>query len=136
MIQTNEIRIGNSVFYNGDKNEIGVITEIKQCFDPLIQYVGINGRQDLYYQTKHIKPIPLTEEWLVKFGFTDDVVNVLENDNFKISISYYDGWHLSYKEKQGFGSSEMYLYPANIDSVHSLQNLFHSFTGQELTLKE
>jgi len=132
MIQTNEIRIGNSVFYNGDKNEIGVVTEIKQSFDPIIQYVGINGRQDLYYQTKHIKPIPLTEEWLVKFGFYK-----VESYVYDIEVAHDKNISLNTNEIICFIGSglnwEVIKYPKY---VHSLQNLYFELTGQELTLKQ
>jgi hypothetical protein len=133
-----ELRYGNLIFGVYEKEEEQGEFQAECTFlgyDPFNNFFWVENLDGIE-EFGRFEPIPLTEEWLVKFGFTDDVVNVLENDNFKISISYYDGWHLSYKEKQGFGSSEMYLYPANIDSVHSLQNLFHSFTGQELTLKQ
>jgi hypothetical protein len=129
MIQSNELRIGNNIFYNGNKNEIGVVTEIKQSFDPIIQYVGINGRQDLYYQTKHIKPIPLTEGWLVRFGFfKHNNAYVLEKPkensiNFQFSI-----WN-----DFTYNSSE---FPIELKHVHELQNLYWVLCGKELTLKQ
>jgi len=130
MITENELRIGNYVKHDDSWCYRG---ENVTVFQWEVQDWYAFSECRLFLES--IKPIPLTEEWLVKFGFTNEVVNVLENDNFKMSISYYDGWHLSYKEKQCFGSSEVYLYPANIGSVHALQNLYFSLTGQELTLK-
>ena len=49
MIKANELRIGNLVYDN-----LGGTLKIK----------GISLESDL----SHIKPIPLTEEWLLKFG--------------------------------------------------------------------
>jgi hypothetical protein len=138
MIAENELRIGNSVFYNGDINEIGVITEIRQSFDPLIQYVGINGRRDLYYRTKHIKPIPLTEEWLVKFGFEWSVRHqAYKKARFVYVIDFY-------KEHPQYENSACFLNREHrsgdclvcLEYVHQLQNLYFALTGQELTLKQ
>jgi hypothetical protein len=141
MIAENELRIGNWVTDRGNKRLSidRIVGDRIECDVKGVPYESDTGIPMYYHPDteyfEYLQPIPLTEEWLVKFGFTNEVVNVLENDNFKMSISYYDGWHLSYKEKQCFGSSEVYLYPANIGSVHALQNLYFSLTGQELTLK-
>jgi hypothetical protein len=69
--------------------------------------------------------IPLTEDWLVKFGFE------------KVSgWDYYKGWIKDYVELEcdcyGFD------YVNNIDKevkhVHQLQNLYFALTGEELEL--
>jgi len=80
-----------------------------------------------------IEPIELNEEWLLKFGFTDEK---LENEHYKIVISYYDGWHFSYEEKEKYGCADVYLYPASISYVHQLQNLYFALTDKELKIKE
>ncbi len=68
-----------------------------------------------------LEPIPLTEEWLVKFGFEGwdkgDYTMNLSNANFyKLPI-----WQPLAK---------------NIKHVHQLQNLYFALTGEELTIKE
>ncbi len=77
--------------------------------------------------------VTLTEKILLKCGFVSEVViSVFENYNFKISLYYNDGWHFEYEEKIGFGKSKAYLYPANINHLHELQNLYYSLTKTEL----
>jgi len=77
-----------------------------------------------HYKEARFEPIPLTEEWLLKFGFR------------KISNVRYS--------KAGFtplitkGKNEYYATHVNygVKSVHQLQNLYFVLTGKELTIKE
>jgi hypothetical protein len=79
------------------------------------------------------QPIPLTEDWLLKFGFEKASLN---NVYFKhwgtngLEIIVY-GYH--YK-----GVFEIELGKArfkSIEFIHHLQNLFYDLTGEELELK-
>jgi len=140
-MRAQDLRIGNLVHYNGSHKEIGIVTSIQNKGLPAFQqhtiylWIGLNERIDILYELDKIKPIPLSEKWLLDLGFKEGSVNILENDKYQILISYYDGWHFIYVEKEGFGSSEVYLYPADIYYIHKLQNLIHALTGEELTLK-
>ena len=78
---------------------------------------------DLHKTTLH--PIPLTEEWLLKFGFEklegwDDTfffqLNNVQITDYNVSGYDYDSF--------------------NIRHVHQLQNLYFALTGEELKLKE
>ena len=125
MIPINELRINNLVYYNNKHNEIGIITEIKTSLIPKIDYVGINNRIDIYYQTKHINPIPLTEDWLLKFGFDNkhnkDKFTIITKGklNYEKGRTYFNSWTILEKQP---------------DYVHELQNLYFALTGTELTL--
>jgi len=77
--------------------------------------------------TKWIKchhPIPLTEEWLLKFGFEklegwDDMYY------FQIGDFQIHEYNVSGYEFDDF----------DIKNVHQLQNLYFALTGEELTIK-
>jgi hypothetical protein len=83
------------------------------------------------------EPIPLTEEWLVKFGFTKDKKHTkccdlkLENDFYLQGIGY---------GKSNF-KYEVILTDSNdneltlVKHVHQLQNLYFALTNKELKLK-
>ena len=75
------------------------------------------------------KPIPLTEEWLIKFGFEND-----GNDNYKIKGIRYN----VYKpvDYVGYLFCENRLVLREIKHVHQLQNLYFALTGSELKLKQ
>jgi len=74
-------------------------------------------------------PIPITEEWLLKFGFEeikplpDDEINKWSSYSKKgivIDLPYFE-----------FNSEDISI---EIKSVHQLMNLFHSLTQTELTI--
>ena len=70
------------------------------------------------------KPIPLTEEWLVKFGF----------DN----LGAY-GWGIGYFHIR-FRNIHKFHFPlenrlVRIKYVHQLQNLYFALTNEELIIK-
>jgi hypothetical protein len=85
-----------------------------------------------------IKPIPLTEEWLVKFGFdikTDLDIgrHCYENDIGK----YNDSKHFEYIISSGDDShGGWWYYTKEIEYVHQLQNLYFALTGEELILSQ
>jgi hypothetical protein len=72
-------------------------------------------------------PIPLTEEWLLKFGFEKHgewyIKRSLYHEDISISLKH---------QKTTFGSNEEYEIK-NIEFVHSLQNLYWCLCGEELT---
>jgi hypothetical protein len=80
---------------------------------------------DFYH---HVKPIPLTEDWLFRFGFEKHgewyIKRSLYHEDISISLKH---------QKTTFGCNEEYEIK-NIEFVHTLQNIYHSFTGEELTL--
>lgn len=65
-------------------------------------------------------PIPLTEEWLLKFGFR-------QIDKYSFA---YKGFFI-HKRKIGFKYSKKLI----INSVYQLQNLYFALTNEELTIK-
>ena len=135
MIPVNELRINNYVYYNNKYYELGIITEIKTSLNPKIDYVGINNRIDVYYQTKHINPIPLTEEWLLKFGFTRHhanysngviyIKNVPNNNEFVWGVYPFE-----------LGSGFVINKSKSLKYIHQLQNLHFALIGEELTLNK
>jgi hypothetical protein len=110
MIRPEELRIGNWIS-NGHTNH--AISSSWFC-----DYLGSLGEH------MNTELIPLTEEWLVKFGFETYKFDHKENqyrlkDRLVVvrNESFYD-----------YGSS------VKVDYVHQLQNLFFALTGEELTI--
>jgi hypothetical protein len=122
-MEAKELRIGNYV-----KDHLGRIQKVSETrSDAYICYLS-NGTK-LKYKLNTTKPIPLTEERLVKFGYNRDVEDIIritykKDDSFINNIItimdgkfYFHSW---------FGNLE-------IKYVHKLQNLVFALTNEELT---
>ncbi len=122
-MKAQDLRIGNLVY---DKHY------------NLMEVVSLDSRQgygnvykDAYGTSSGgvIKPIPLTEEWLIKMGFE------------KIGTNYEKDWLLLHgniktgtvdfllnEPKTGKYKATILMY------LHQLQNLYFALTGEELTI--
>jgi hypothetical protein len=131
-MRASELRIGNLVMFAGNSGiEYRKIKCIKlNEFGFLSDYDGVNF--------EICKPIPLTEEWLLRFGFekSDKL-----RDAFKKQYYYNFTKNIDNKfiETISFELTEYNnLYPyffEHIQHVHELQNLYFALTNEELTLK-
>lgn len=130
-MKANELRIGNwlSGMFNTNDGFLQQPLEIS----PDVIYEIYDGVGDY-------NPIPLTEEWLLRFGFlkADEWhfwIN-LQTHYFELMYSNLH-WYpiiaqlpeMSIEEEQRVGLNAIY-------HVHQLQNLYFGLTGQELTIKE
>ncbi len=116
-MEMKELRIGNNVLesgYNGFK-----VSEI--CG------TDFNRSEALF------RPIPLTEEWLKRFGFKHEYLQ--DNNSPK---TYY--WCLEYETSEQinaiiFIDGKISGYN-HVKNVHQLQNLYFALTGEELEIKK
>lgn len=77
-----------------------------------------------------VKPVKLTEEWLIEFGFKE--IKPLENDEHKWSTYSKNGVHIDLPYFE-FNIEEI---SQEIKYVHQIQNLYYTLTGEKLTLKQ
>ena len=120
MIQATELRIGN-LLLDAVKIQIEVCALGK---DVLMAKDSGTSRYEV------VRGIPLTEEWLLRFGFTNYETQwwyYKQEEKFVLTYEEYLG------EKNFFLSYEYEQAP--IKYVHQLQNLYFALTGTELTLK-
>jgi hypothetical protein len=126
-MKANELRIGNYVNYESEIKQISGITSNNDVF-----YVGDSAPEDL----GEFESIPLTEEWLIKFGFE----SVGFGGNRFVLYNAIDGTSNFVIETDG-----IILYPqidydivcwSEFKYVHQLQNLYFALTGEELILNE
>ena len=136
-MRASELRIGNYLSYISSFEKDGELyikehSPVVWISEDSISLKGMNNG-DYGLVEEVMKPIPLTEEWLLRFGFEKD------------------GWHGWYNiglNKPLFGSKSLsynikrHIFEIDPDAeiqithVHSLQNLFFALTGEELKLKE
>jgi hypothetical protein len=80
------------------------------------------------WSIEEFKPIPLTEEWLVRFGLhkIGDIWEFWKNSEWHL---YEDGgWYL--------WNGNVRVDCVEIKNVHQLQNLYFALTGEELKINE
>jgi hypothetical protein len=123
MIQANELRIDNLVMWDGDICKTNLL---------LISVLYEDG---LHPNTT---PIPLTEEWLVKFGFVGkEDYNSREYPFAHFIFTKITKSNLCEKFKIGCNQNGFHFYSmVYVKYVHQLQNLFFSITEQELELTQ
>jgi hypothetical protein len=84
----------------------------------------------------NFEPIPLTKEWLVKFGFKP--LNGHEFsfwlDEWECLSLYAEPYPKSFAIGLSRGLKDIWS-TGKIQNVHQLQNLYFALTGQELTIK-
>lgn len=115
-MKANELRIGNYIVWDST----GEVEIVKDIVTHGRKYHNINN-----VNIKDAKPIPLTEEWLVRFGFK--------------YYGYWKYWQIKcenrlkiYPWKNGFDYRGTHHF--EIKHVHQLQNLYFALTGEELIL--
>lgn len=117
-MKANELRIGNYVYDD-------VLKDIDTVYQLDLRCVNDCYIKDL---NNEMKPIPLTEEWLLKFGF---VVFGIDKDHYSLhDFKLFDvgGYYIV--------TPLPHEYKPIIKHVHQLQNLYFALTGEELTIKE
>ena len=113
-MEASELRIGNLINVERFGINVPVIIERGSEID--------NCEIDKY------KPIPLTEEWLLNFGFDNKEGTRYYHNNF--NRLYCD---VSNRIMKYFGNANGLL--KETEYVHQIQNLYFALTGEELTLK-
>jgi len=118
-----DLRIGNwvnCITCDGTKQE-GIVNEITEI------HTRANG-------WTYLEPIPLTEEWLLRFGFEEKIM--------KTKIIWEYTRHITMKLIKGYKRNGYPFHllgykhnPHPIKHVHQLQNLYFALTGEELTIK-
>ena len=133
-MKANELRIGN--YINNEQR-----TEFVRAVDNWrIQcHLLTDKKQETLYEVSiHlIKPIPLTEQWLVDFGFDKNInKNQIDSIEMKLSIDNNKTIFSSCGTLDG-GMVVLCLcagnyFSNNLKYVHQLQNLYFALTGKEL----
>ncbi len=111
-MKANELRIGNWVSTN----------KIQKVTIETLEFLS-NDK----FNHENVTPIPLTEEWLLKFGLNEFVEGF-----WQITIGV-DKFCIN---KEGAGYKLSFMNYGIIKHVHQLQNLYFALTGEELTIKD
>ena len=131
-MEIKDLRIGNFVKFRKEENQIALwhYLKIAEC---------LIGEDE-------IEPIPLTEEWLLKFGFekieySDERHGFGNEYNLKVNedifFNYSDDFSLCIYRSEESMEDEVGIIPewGAIQHVHQLQNLYYSLTGKEIIIR-
>ena len=130
-MKASELRIGNLVNHTtGQCKVVGFYGEIFRA-------ENIN-KIELKSNVFNLQPIPLTEEWLLKFGFEkikdfNVYINVWELKGFMVSLGEYINIHVDWADDGADNYHSIVVYEELY--VHTLQNLYFALTNEELILK-
>ena len=140
-MQANELRTGNYVLdvASNEHRTIYGITHL-EGFD--VAYVHFKNE---FHKpaTLLIQPIPLTEDWLKKFGFKKEKVSTYDKADYHwiYSFIYNKHYHSDISVAKIKENGELYIFvgegspiPNDIKYIHELQNLHYALTGRELIL--
>ena len=114
-IKAQELRIGNFLEVGGN---IWTVSDIFSNPDEL--YFKENEN---YNHLLNAVGIPITEEWLLRFGFSNE--NLL--DEYYLEPYYFNIIDMT------LDIGGIYV---DLKYIHQLQNLIHALTGKELELKK
>ena len=146
-MKANELKIGNLLIANNllyrkeGENKIACVVgidlekEYKELKSSITIYHIDDEFKDTYGQwIKHLEPIPLTEEWLLRMGFEyeqDEKAFCITNElGVKYGVCKFENnWRLI------LYSIDDWQVASHINFVHKLQNLYFALTDEELTMK-
>jgi hypothetical protein len=151
-VKANELRIGNLVQANNVKYRIGDLGKIS-CIVAIDSdkkyndqqgtatlYLTEDNNKDTYGQwLDYLAPIPITEEWLLMFGFKKELLS--DDSGYYYSLDFIENKHCDLSicsgDKNGF--IEVTLFPYEdwfrYKYVHQLQNLYFALIGEELSVR-
>ena len=121
-MKANELRIGNYVDFYGHQH---IVEGVSKRLRPDCGYYELS-MIDMPQKGFHLKPIPLTEEWLLKFGFIEDGNTKNLFNNFGVYFQRLDNKLYLMSEDGG---------KRHIEFVHTAQNIHFALTGEELEIK-
>jgi agmatine/peptidylarginine deiminase len=126
-LSANELRIGNLVWddYSGEMI-VSAILESSAVY--LRKTIALPSGE---YLVKYIKPIPLNEEWFLKFGFEKLNRDILEYKKDKLIVE----WLFNRWTGRLYYDAYTSIQIIEINFVHELQNLYFALTGNELEIK-
>lgn len=130
MIRINELKPGDMVIaeYEGERWE-GIVKELNHEDKEVCVQTSV---QELWFTPEHLFPIPLSDEQLLKLGFSR-----LENGN---GVKYMkDSFRIQVPVKDDFSNIEIWWREDRRQlsqqiSVHELQNHYYQMTKVELNV--
>lgn len=136
-LRAQDLRIGNWFIDHEADPQTSIYWQVESIervsSNPNQKHLGVRFRNGSCWSSiSIIEPIPLTEEWLVKFGF-----QLEHKEGNQGSFRVYRKAELVYNSShKAFWYNGRILENAPLDYIHQIQNLFYCLCGEELEIKE
>lgn len=129
-MEAKELRIGNILSVDGEELSVCQINDTLDINFPEREIIVLSYKDGLKYTSEdfNIKPIPLTEEWLIKLGILN---HILLHEAWSMWLE----WNHDYKELVITDDDDEIIFAPSVLYVHQLQNLYFALTGKELEVK-
>lgn len=124
-MKASELRIGNYIYCKGEIIKVTLIGN--HGVQSSINGTTINAK----FNTPDLEPIPLTEKWLLDFGFDHMGIIFRKSVTHHLELVYM----LSINEFRIQTKGSGFTNTLEIKHVHQLQNLYFALTGEELKIK-
>jgi len=125
-MEVRELRIGNLVSYDNRVFEIDTIAKEFPTLNTIDFGIGV-------VDWNNIEPIPITEEWLIKFGFI--FVQFSLKKDYKKFISI-EGIRINIYKDIPCAFIVLNRSTKQLKYIHQLQNLYFALTQKELEINE
>ena len=125
-VSVRELRVGNLIHYNGSNEDIGKISLLVSDLIDDLSYCQINYRRDKKHWMINLRPVEITEGWLIEFGFKKSKESEWYNlPDFQIGIVVDENNDFVFCVVEG-------MVLKHIKYIHQLQNLYFAIKGLEL----
>lgn len=134
-LKAKDLRIGNLIYICGNTLDTYQTYYPRVVSVDIIREISEENEERPDAMLSAFNPIPLTEDWLVKFGFEKSKARIIGNrytfginprtEDYIIIINQVD------TTKQEFFYQNSFF---DIKYVHQLQNLYYALTGTELNI--
>ena len=137
ILRNSDLRIGNFIAsgYSEETIDTWIIGKVITILSDDVEHEQIEVETEesfeWFFKDSYFS-IPLTKDWLIKFGFTINRITKEDNNIWR------KGWSDGYFELEEINSF-FYGYPLyaiEIKTVDHLQNLFYFITKEDLTTNE
>jgi hypothetical protein len=131
-MEAKDLRIGNLISIQGQAKEIRSVWHHLPNNSNSNPTTGVSvpkkGCSDKCLSIKDIKPIPLTEKWLLRFGF----------ESYDVEYKYASRWLNIEKSENGYVklADDYFIDSFEFKHVHQLQNLYFALSNEELILNQ
>ena len=145
-MEVQNLRIGNYIqakYYDEDDNEaielcrVVTLDSVGAAEYPIcVESLGSSGREHYI----EFEPVPITEDWLIRFGFEKSKGNFSIDFNLGyLELEYHvimDLWEFNIVNVGDSWDDPVSMPLKSPQFIHQLQNLYFSLTGEELVLTD